>query len=383
MATFTKRIDSGANLLGDKYVSARTPNWVANESGSYIAVSTEEEIFPGEWYGGVTNDSFRFTNVTIPPGAVITSAKITFTGSGAWGYSHAIDYKFIGVDEDNTGAQTTSPIDDARTRTHTTAEVDWHATVGYANRYDTVDSPELKTIIQEIIDRANWASGNALGIYLFNHSSTVDVAYFDWDYYSSYPNTAPLLTITYETGSASVSPSASMSPSLSPSSSASPSTSVSPSVSSSISLSPSPSPMPPAFRGLKIAKPGVNVLTNSDVEKLIFSSEYGTLKYLSKQQVNISFDANAGDITAKGEYVHNLNKYLFAEVYVRVYIGSTPSGNYQYCPFYGAGATIFYSATFTITPNKIIVYGQINGMSTSVWHFDFLIFVYNNDLKLS
>lgn len=381
MATVTSRINANNNSQTDQYNSHWSPTWRNQDDGGTLAHSEEFEFW-GDWYGGIYNKSLRFPNITIPKGATITSAKISFIRNSGGGSDRTLHYKFIGVDEDNTGVFSSG--DTARTRTHTTASVDWDFLVsGSGNIGDNFDTSDIKDIIQEIIDRSGWSSGNALALYLYDDGSTIG-DFFDYKYYSSYPSDAPLLTITYEYGgSASVSPSASASPSLSPSSSVSPSSSTSVSVSPSISLSPSPSPMPPAFRGLKIAKPHVNVLTNSDPDKLIFSSEYGTLKYLSKQEVNISFDASTGDIAAKGTYTHNKNKYLFAEVYVRVYTGSTPSGNYQYCPFYGAGATILYSANFRITKNTIEVYGMISGVSTSVWHFDFIIFVYNNDLKLT
>lgn len=133
---------------------------------------------------------------------------------------------------------------------------------------------------------------------------------------------------------------------------------------------------------LRIAKPGINVLKNTDPTNLIFSSEYGTLKYFTKQNINISFDASTLDISAKGQYAHNLGYYPYAEVFVRVYTGSTPTGNYEYCPFFGSGATVAYSANVKIDKTNITVYGEISGVSSSVWHFDFLIFVFKNDLNL-
>ena len=119
---------------------------------------------------------------------------------------------------------------------------------------------------------------------------------------------------------------------------------------------------------------------HSDVEKMIFNSQFGTLKYFAKIQKDISFDASAGDISAVGTYTHNLNKYLYCEVYVRSYTGNTPSGNYEYCPFFGSGVSVAYSANVKIGLNDIKVYGEISGVSSAVWHFDFLIFVFKNEL---
>lgn len=348
---------------------------------SQIGVFTESEDFPGEWSGGVRNASMRFIGVTVPQGATITSAKITFTRNSGTSNTYYLKYKFVGVAEDNTGEFATSPVDDGRTRNKTSAIVTWDKTLNPGSIGDLIDSPDLSTIIQEIVNRGGWSSGNAIGIYLYDYNTSVS-NFLDIKYYSSYPNDTPLLTITYNVGSPSVSPSASVSPSISPSASTSPSASASSSISSSASSSPSPSPMPPAIPAvLKIAKSGVNVLTNSDIEKLKFSSEYGTLKYSSKQTSNLQIDASAGDIAAHGTITHNLNKYPFVEVFVSVYIGS-PTGVYEYCPFLGAGASVFYKANVKITKTTIELYAEINGVSSSLWHFDFLVFIFNNDLNL-
>ena len=420
MATFTKRISANLEGLSDKYNSHWSPTWIA-ESATYgesgqIGVFAEWEWW-GEWNGGIRNTSWRFTNITIPQGATITSAKITFSRIVGGGSSHTINYKFVGVDEDNTGALTVS--DTCRTRTHTTAAVDWDVTIPPGDIGSTYDSVDISSVIQEIINRGGWSSGNALGIYLYDDGTTEE-EYFSYMYYSSYPDDAPLLTIEYvassasasesrspsisESRSISLSPSLSGSASPSPSSSESPSPSLSPSPSSSISLSPSvsesrspsvsesaspslspspsstpsasPSPIAPFF-GLKIAKPRINVLNTDTPHELIFSSDYGTLKYLSKHAINISFDAGDGDISASGSYSHNLNYYPYCEVFV-----SVNGGNYQYCPFAGAGATVMYAATYIITETGISVYGMINGVSGSVWTFDFLVFLYKNNLNL-
>lgn len=377
MASFTKRVDASIRQLSDRYNTHWAGDgWVANENYGQVGNTTEFEDM-GTWYGGIKNLSMRFTGVTIPQGATITSATISLTDNTS-GHAAVMHFKITGVDEDNTAEFTTSPIATARTRTHTTAVVDWDPSFTSSSGTERA-SADISTIIQEIVDRGGWSSGNAIGIYLYDDGTSNN--YWDIYYYSSNSAKVALLTITYEYGgSASVSPSASGSPSVSPSASVSPSSSASVSQSASASASASPSPMPPANPAvLKIAKDGVNVLTNSDIEKLKFSSEYGTLKYFTKQAINISFDASTLDISAKGEYAHNLGYYPFVEVYVSVYIGS-PTGIYEYCPFFGSGATVAYNANAKVTTDKIFVYGEINGVSASVWHFDFLVFIYKNNL---
>lgn len=128
-----------------------------------------------------------------------------------------------------------------------------------------------------------------------------------------------------------------------------------------------------------ISKQGIDVTKINTPDKVILSSDFGNLKYFKKVARRISFDANAGDISAEGIYDHNLSYYPYVEAFVSTYIGS-PTGVYEYCPFVGAGATVNYDATFRITKNQIKFYGEISGASTSVWVFDFIFFIFKNNL---
>jgi len=130
-----------------------------------------------------------------------------------------------------------------------------------------------------------------------------------------------------------------------------------------------------------IGKDNVNALTEKDPSKLKFSSDFGTLKYFAKISKSIQFTANGPgeDISARGTVDHNLGYYPYVEAYVKV--GSvTPGTVYEYCPFTGAGATVFYAANIIVTKSQIIVYGEINGVSTNTWYFDFLLFIFRNNL---
>ena len=137
-------------------------------------------------------------------------------------------------------------------------------------------------------------------------------------------------------------------------------------------------PLP--FSGIKISKPGINVLQTNDPRNLIFSSRYPNLKYFKKGSMRISFDAGAGDISATGIYQHNLGYYPFIEAFSSVYLSGAPTGIYEYCPFFGSGATIAYSTNYRITKTTVQFYGQISGMSADVWVFDFIFFIFKNNL---
>jgi len=349
--------------------------------------------------------ALRWNNVTISNTATITSAYLTLTFPAGGGANNSQLLRIRGIDEDDTADFASDP----RARSTTTAYADV-STAGGESLGATWTSGDIKAPIQEVISRDGWSSGNDLGIFILDNGSTYP---HDWDAYNGSPSTAAYIEINYTT------PSPSLSKSLSPSVSvsASPSTSFSLSCSRSISSSPSasasvtgsisvsaspslsgsasqsltpsqsysasPSITPMiSFFGLRVAKPDINVLTGDDPRDFIFSSDYGTLKYYTKQAVNLEIDANDEVVAASGSYTHNLGYYPYTEVYVKVWIDDPTLYNYQYCPFFNSGATVQYNATYAITTTQIKVFAEIIGVSTSLWNFDFIIFVFKNDLQL-
>lgn len=372
MSVFTKRVDANAGDFDSTY----------DKSGAYWSADINSAFNIGDPGAVLRNISLRFTNVTIPQGAVINSAKITFVSLST--KSPSVVVKIEGVDEDNTALYTDSggltDTGTARTRTKTTASVSWSGSISQTTDV-ALDTPDITAIVQEIVDRVGWASGNAMGFYLSENGSTSG-AYLSLYEYNSSTTKCALLTIDYTAGSSSPSPSVSPSASQSPSSSYSPSSSVSPSYSPSSSTSRSPSPSPTESGPvLLIAKDTADALQTNDPRDFKFHSKYGTLKYFVKTQQILTVDGSAGDFSGRKTYTHNLGYYPYIEVFVRVYIG-TPSGNYEYVPFFGSGATVEYRANYIIKENTIDLYGEFIGVSSSVWTFDFLLFLYKNNLGL-
>ena len=105
----------------------------------------------------------RFTNLTIAPGATISSAYIQFETDEV--KSEATSLLIRGQAADH-AAIFTSTTGNISTRVRTTAGVSWSppawpliGEVGVAQR-----TPELRSLIQEIVNRPGWSSGNALAI---------------------------------------------------------------------------------------------------------------------------------------------------------------------------------------------------------------------------
>ena len=102
-------------------------------------------------YGG-----WRFQGVAVPQGAKITSAKLsprTWTGAGGGG---TVWGNWYGEAADSSAAWSSAARPDQRTQTSASCPVLWSGGDYAINDHD------VTAIVQEIVNRAGWASGNAL-----------------------------------------------------------------------------------------------------------------------------------------------------------------------------------------------------------------------------
>ena len=78
---------------------------------------------------------------------------------------------------------------------------------------------------------------------------------------------------------------------------------------------------------IKVAKPGFNVLTETDPDNLIYSSDYDTLKYHASGSVNVKPLGSSLEATV----AHGLGYIPYFTAYVDNFAG--PAGvNYHMCP---------------------------------------------------
>lgn len=147
-------------------------------------------------YGG----GMRFTNITIPQGAIITEAHLTLCAR----YTRTADVvnsriSAEDVDDAPTFADSAAAFD-TRWAGRTTARVDWDSIEAWTADVD-YDSPDIKAVIQEIVNREGWASGQDIVIFWedFDGRST-EAAGCRRDGYSYDKSTilAPKLHIEYE-----------------------------------------------------------------------------------------------------------------------------------------------------------------------------------------
>jgi|SaaInlLV_10m_DNA_2_1039722.scaffolds.fasta_scaffold00542_4 hypothetical protein len=328
--------------------------------------------FIGFGYGGGSYTiGVRFQSVTIPNAATILTATITGTSEDNSG-SNTLRTKVWGIDEDDTGIMTSDPTG----RTKTTASADWDV-ANPGSGGPTFTSPSLVSIVQEIVDRGGWSSGNSMGFIIDDDSSDTSGAVLEFQSHDDIPGDSLYLTVTYSassesssiSSSASSSESASLSTSNSPSSSESSSASSSLSESSSESSSVSPSssesasesssvsasPSSPLDYGIKIAKEGFDYIDGDN--NLIFNSVYPLLKIQSSGSGTLTLSSGAGSKTV---VTHNLG-YL-PMFYVWINYADITSGTEieklrmcSWSEYAGLGVSSKYDAWATTTTIELDV----------------------------
>ena len=181
--------------VAEKQVSAGTDDgdydsfaalWVNNDDHLHMGYDIDT---PTEFTLAV-----RFDPVPIAAGSTIKKAYLIFTAYEI--KNDDTDAKIYGIDEDDTATFSSDPTG----RAQTTANVDWdldsiQADVSYR-------STDITAIVQEIIDRGGWVSGNAMGFIIKNDGATASALYC-WHSYDGSPAQAPLLEVEYEESGAS------------------------------------------------------------------------------------------------------------------------------------------------------------------------------------
>jgi MSHA biogenesis protein MshQ len=172
-------IQAGAD---DGYERVDNTTWYGVQTYEYVGIT-----------GGITwHGGFRWDSVTIPNGATIDSAYLTFYWNGADHYGSTVVLNVQAWDHDD--APQFDNTNRPSTVTRTTASVSW-SVANPGTHPATKTSPDIKSVIKEIVDRAGWASGNAINLVCMN-SNTGD-KFGTIDTYETVSGTKPTLTITY------------------------------------------------------------------------------------------------------------------------------------------------------------------------------------------
>ena len=147
--------------------------------------------------GGNQTVGMRFDGITVAQGATITNAYVQFqtdeTSSGQ------ADLTIVGEDV-NDAATFSSQSNNVSSRTTTSASVSWPSVPSWLSVGESGPdqrTPNIASVIQEIVDRAGWSSGNALALIITGSGERSAEAY------NGSSSGAPLLHLEYSTGAPS------------------------------------------------------------------------------------------------------------------------------------------------------------------------------------
>lgn len=311
MSTFTKRV------VEDDHGYGTVDNW----SSGYAYWGND---------GSPLHAAMRFADVSIPHGSTINSAYITFTNFSEG--SDTVLAKVYGIDEDNTSTMALNPLG----RTKTTATIDWD--VGSRIHDQSFTSPDIKSVVQEIVNREGWASGNAMGFFIWDDGSASESFVSAYGYYDD-PDKAFYIEINY-TDSASTTTNTSSSTSSTTTTSTTTST-------SRTTLN----------HGIKVSKEGFDVESEKNLKNFIFHSARGVYGFRSIQEVAIVTNASG---EASGELSHDFGYVPQCIVSVQNYddIRVIVPNDWKYYRLNASKETIEGSESFTYQVDATKVYVQ-------------------------
>lgn len=142
----------------------------------------------------IQDSGLRWTSLPVPQLATINSASISIFAVG--GAFPALT-KIIGEDADDAATFSTLANYDGRSRT--TARVDWdipNSGAWHTPSAQFRQSPDITAIIQEIIDRPGWSSGNDLVLF-WDDDGSLASDFVSGRSYDGTPAEAAKLNITY------------------------------------------------------------------------------------------------------------------------------------------------------------------------------------------
>jgi type IV pilus assembly protein PilY1 len=147
----------------------------------------------GGW-GVATNDSMvgiRFQNVFIPQGVTIYKAFLEFKANAS---NAETTYLLIDGEASDDATPFSQVADNLKSRTATTATVSWDNVQAWtAGQF--YPSPDISNIVQEIVNRGGWSSGNSM-VFRFTGVGTTDNKR-DIAAYDAGSSSAPTLHVIY------------------------------------------------------------------------------------------------------------------------------------------------------------------------------------------
>jgi myo-inositol-hexaphosphate 3-phosphohydrolase len=189
--TTTTTVPPPVSDVSDVRVAAGADDAEESTTGSVRLESTDLELVTDR--GVVQTVGMRFDGMEIPAGAAILVAYVQFQVEGTTAEPTGLIIAGEAVDD---AAVFTASARNLTSRGRTAAAVKWlpapWATIGAAGPDQR--TPDLAAIVQEIVDRPGWVSGNALVLIVTGTGSRIAESF------EGAPAAAPLLHVEYTTG---------------------------------------------------------------------------------------------------------------------------------------------------------------------------------------
>jgi len=214
-------------IIFERRVGASTDDTLVYWDGSAWAFSLANVWHRAGFFSNFfckSGGGMRFLNVTIPNSALITAAYIQFTCSGSMS---AVTVKTVIIGHKIGDAATFSTLADYQARRGTVvggpnnnnitaASVTWDGIPAWVVDV-TYNSPDISSVVQEIVNLPAWASGNAMAIFWddhadrSSHTGSPERRAYSWDGNAA---KAPLLHVEYEPPADAVKCASAMTPKL-------------------------------------------------------------------------------------------------------------------------------------------------------------------------
>ena len=172
LVTLTQRVGAASDDAEEEGPTGTTPNRMWLSSSDIELVSDF-----GSPTAGVQKIGLRFTGMNIPVGATITNAYLVFravAADSAMTNSDATSLTLKGQLIGNAPTFTTTS-GNISGRALTSASTAWTPTAWTSG--SDYNSPDISSVVQEIVNQGTWASGNALAIIITGTGHRASQAY--------------------------------------------------------------------------------------------------------------------------------------------------------------------------------------------------------------
>ncbi len=189
LVTVNKVVEPPVSGMAESRISLGSDDAEQYAKGTVVLSDPELNIVYESKTTGNQIIGIRFTGLTIPQGATITKAYIEFVADKA--SSGTVSLVIKGEAKDNSTTFTTASKN-ISSRVKTTASVAWSPET-WTDAGVVYQTCELKTIVQEIVNRSGWVSGNSMAFIITGTGTRTAESY------EGSKTAAPLLHVEYTT----------------------------------------------------------------------------------------------------------------------------------------------------------------------------------------